>query len=49
VTTLPIVLALGGNALWKRTEPMTAALQHTNVRHSAKSLAGLIHAGHRSS
>lgn len=41
-----IVVALGGNALLKRGEPMTAEQQRTNVRHAAKSLAELIDAGH---
>ena len=36
-----IVVALGGNALLKRGEPMTAAAQHTNVRIAAASLADL--------
>ncbi len=42
-----IVVALGGNALLKRGDPMTAAQQRTNVRHAAKSLAALIEAGHQ--
>jgi len=42
-----IVVALGGNALLKRGEPMTAEQQRTNVRHAAKSLAELIAAGHQ--
>ncbi len=42
-----IVVALGGNALLKRGEPMTAEQQRTNVRHAAKSLAELIGAGHQ--
>ena len=36
-----IVVALGGNALLKRGEPMTAAAQHTNVRIAAAALADL--------
>jgi carbamate kinase len=36
-----IVIALGGNALLKRGEPMTAAAQHTNVRSAAAALADL--------
>ncbi|WRH63724.1 MAG: carbamate kinase [Fuscovulum sp.] len=36
-----IVAALGGNALLKRGEPMTAAAQHTNVRIAAAALADL--------
>ncbi len=42
-----IVVALGGNALLKRGEPMTAEQQRINVRHAAKSLAALIEAGHQ--
>src|SRR6187549_107684 len=34
-----IVVALGGNALLKRGEPMTADVQRTNVRTAARSLA----------
>lgn len=36
-----IVAALGGNALLKRGEPMTAEAQHTNVRIAAAALADL--------
>lgn len=36
-----IVVALGGNALLKRGEPMTAEAQHTNVRIAAVALADL--------
>lgn len=42
-----IVVALGGNALLKRGEPMTAETQRANVRLAAKSLAELIGAGHQ--
>ncbi len=42
-----IVVALGGNALLKRGEPMTAHQQRANVRHAAKSLAALIKAGNQ--
>jgi carbamate kinase len=42
-----IVVALGGNALLKHGEPMTAGQQRTNVHHAAKSLAELIEAGHQ--
>jgi carbamate kinase len=42
-----IVVALGGNALLKRGEPMTEQQQRANVRHAAKSLAALIGAGHQ--
>jgi carbamate kinase len=34
-----VVVALGGNALLKRGEPMTAEVQRSNVRVAAKSLA----------
>ncbi len=36
-----IVVALGGNALLKRGEPMTAKAQHTNVRIAAAALSDL--------
>lgn len=36
-----IVVALGGNALLRRGEPMTAEAQHTNVRVAARALADL--------
>jgi carbamate kinase len=36
-----VVVALGGNALLQRGEPMTAAAQHANVRVAAKALADL--------
>ena len=42
-----LVVALGGNALLKRGEPMTAETQRANVRRAAKSLGELIGAGHR--
>lgn len=42
-----IVLALGGNALLKRGEPMTADVQAGNVRTAAASIAPLIAAGHQ--
>jgi carbamate kinase len=42
-----IVVALGGNALLRRGEPMTAEAQRSNVRHAAKSLAELAAAGHQ--
>lgn len=41
-----IVAALGGNALLKRGEPLTAQNQRTNVRRAAAALAGLADAGH---
>ena len=36
-----IVVALGGNALLRRGEPMTPEAQHTNVRVAAQALADL--------
>ncbi len=36
-----VVVALGGNALLKRTDPMTAEAQRTNVRIAARALAPL--------
>jgi carbamate kinase len=36
-----VVIALGGNALLKRGEPMTAAAQRDNVRRAAPALAGV--------
>ena len=42
-----IVAALGGNALLKRGEPMTAEVQRRNVRGAAEALARLVRAGHR--
>ena len=42
-----IVVALGGNALLKRGEPMTAVTQRANVRVAATSLAALTLAGHQ--
>lgn len=42
-----IVAALGGNALLRRGEPMTAENQRANIRRAAGALAALIEAGHR--
>ncbi len=42
-----IVAALGGNALLKRGEPMTAANQRANVKHAALALAPVILDGHQ--
>jgi carbamate kinase len=42
-----VIAALGGNALLKRGEPLTAEAQRENVRVAAQSLAALVHAGHR--
>lgn len=41
-----IVVALGGNALSKRGEPLSAAGQRASIRIAAKSLAALLEAGH---
>ena len=41
-----VVAALGGNALLKRGEPLTADIQRNNVRTAAQSLAGIVRAGH---
>ncbi|EHS52341.1 carbamate kinase [Rhizobium sp. PDO1-076] len=42
-----VVAALGGNALLRRGEALTAEAQRTNVQIAAKSLAAIIRAGHR--
>jgi len=41
-----IVVALGGNALLRRGEPMTAENQRANIRSAAAALAELVVAGH---
>ncbi|MCM0614129.1 carbamate kinase [Marinobacter sediminum] len=41
-----VVAALGGNALLKRGEPLTAGAQRSNVKVAAKSLAEIVRAGH---
>lgn len=41
-----VVAALGGNALLKRGEPLTAEAQRENVRIAARSLAAVVNAGH---
>lgn len=41
-----VVAALGGNALLKRGEPLTAEVQRSNVVVAAQALAQLIRAGH---
>ena len=41
-----VVAALGGNALLKRGEPLTAEAQRENVRVAARSLAAVVKAGH---
>ncbi len=42
-----VVAALGGNALLRRGEPLTADNQRANVRQAARALARLVEAGHR--
>lgn len=42
-----VVAALGGNALLKRGEPLTAEAQRENVRVATRSLAAVVRAGHR--
>lgn len=42
-----VVAALGGNALLKRGEPLTAAAQRTNVTVAARALADIVRADHR--
>lgn len=41
-----VVIALGGNAILKRGEPMTAENQRSNVKRAAKAIAEVIAAGH---
>lgn len=42
-----VVAALGGNALLRRGEPLTAQAQRANVKIAAESLAGIVRAGHQ--
>jgi carbamate kinase len=42
-----IVAALGGNALLRRGEPLTAETQRSNVRMAAAALAEIVRAGHQ--
>ena len=42
-----VVAALGGNALLKRGEPLTADAQRSNVKRAAVALAEIVRAGHR--
>lgn len=42
-----VVVALGGNALLRRGEPVSAATQRDNIRRAAKALARLMEDGHR--
>ncbi|PAU87725.1 carbamate kinase [Pseudomonas sp. WN033] len=41
-----VVAALGGNALLRRGEPLTAGAQRANVQIAARSLAAIVRAGH---
>jgi carbamate kinase len=41
-----VVIALGGNAILKRGEPMTAENQRLNVKRAAEAIAKVIQAGH---
>ncbi len=43
---MKIVVALGGNALLRRGEPITEVAQRRNIRLAAVSLVKLLHAGH---
>lgn len=42
-----VVAALGGNALLRRGEPLTAEAQRANVKIAAESLADIVRAGHQ--
>lgn len=42
-----LVVALGGNALLRRGEPVSADSQRLNIRQAAKAIAGLLEDGHR--
>ncbi len=42
-----VVAALGGNALLKRGQPLTAAAQRANVKIAAEALARIVRDGHR--
>ncbi|MFN2360382.1 MAG: carbamate kinase [Marinobacter sp.] len=42
-----VVAALGGNALLRRGEPLTAEAQRGNVKIAAESLAAIVRAGHQ--
>jgi carbamate kinase len=41
-----VVIALGGNAILKRGEPMTAENQRSNIKRAAEAIAKVINAGH---
>lgn len=42
-----VVAAIGGNALLRRGEPLTAGAQRANVKVAADALAGIVRAGHQ--
>jgi len=42
-----VVAALGGNALLRRGEPLTAENQRLNMKRAAPALAAILHAGHQ--
>jgi len=42
-----VVVALGGNALLRRGEPLTAENQRANVRRAAAAIAEIVRAGHK--
>lgn len=42
-----VVAAIGGNALLRRGEPLTAQTQRANVRIAAQALAAIVRAGHQ--
>ena len=42
-----MVAALGGNALLRRGEPLTAENQRLNMKRAAPALAAILHAGHQ--
>ncbi len=44
---MKVIVALGGNALLRRGEPMTSANQRENVRRAARSIAELVSSGHQ--
>ena len=42
-----IIVSLGGNALLRRGEPMTAQHQRANIRHTTQAIAAMADAGHQ--
>lgn len=45
-SAMRVVIALGGNALAKRGEPMTVAVERENVRVAARAIGAISNAGH---